>query len=282
LNAASGVIAGTPTTAGNFALSVKLVDSSAPTVQTATESISFAVAPLTSQPVGETFAFKGLPSTQQPAKDIVGATLQLSQSATAAFPATLTIGFTPSTNQAPPGYMDPALQFLDGGGNQLGITYNIVVPAGSTSFPLPQIDPGTVAGDIAIALSVSGQTVVSSTVNVPLLAPTIEPGSVQIVNITGSSFEVELLANSTPRDLATATFIFSPAGGTQISGQTTFVVNVSPQMTEWYGSADGLKYGSAFSLTIGFTFTGSSDAIQSVAVSLTNSAGTSGIVTGTK
>jgi hypothetical protein len=178
--------------------------------------------------------------------------------------------------------MDPALQFLDSTNQPLGTTYNVTVPALTSSVSLPQIAPGTVAGTISLTLTVTGQTGAASTLTVPPSVPIITPGSVQILNVTASGFEVEVIANSSPRDLKTATFSFSAASGTSISGTTAFSVDVSSLMTGWYTGTLSQQYGSAFSLTVPFTFTGSSSAISSVSVTLTNSVGSSAPVTGTK
>jgi hypothetical protein len=104
---------------------------------------------------------------------------------------------------------------------------------------------------------------------------------VLITNVTSNSFDVELVANSTPRDLQTATFTFNPAPGATIGGSPTIPVNIAPQITAWYASAASQQYGSRFALTMPFTFAGSASAIGSVTVTLTNSAGVSSSVTGT-
>ena len=83
-----------------------------------------------------------------------------------------------------------------------------------------------------------------------------------------------------PRDLKTATFTFNAASGTVINGTSAFSVDVSSLMNGWYAGSSSQQYGSLFSLTVPFTFSGSSAAIGSVTVTLTNSAGTSSPATG--
>jgi hypothetical protein len=146
---------------------------------------------------------------------------------------------------------------------------------------LPTVQTGSVAGDVVLTLSVAGQPDTASRLTVPRTAPVIEVNSVQILDLTSSGFVVELVANSSPRDLQSANFTFNAAGGAQISGTASFTVDISSALSSWYASSDGQSYGSAFSLQVPFTLSGNPSAIQSVTVTLTNSAGTSAAVTGT-
>jgi hypothetical protein len=188
--------------------------------------------------------------------------------------------FTPNAAGVSAGYIDPALQFISSSGSKIGTTYSTTIAALATSVALPEIAAGSVEGQISLTLTVTGETGASSSISVPASAPIITPGSVQILNVTSTGFDVELVANSSPRDLKTATFTFGAAAGTQISGATTFSVDVSSLLTTWFASANSQQYGSEFSLTVPFTFSGSSSAIGSVSVTLTNSVGTSTAVTG--
>jgi len=62
LNAASGAISGTPTASGAFSFTAKVTDSTTPTAQTATKSLSVTIAPAANQLVIETTS---LPDGQQ-------------------------------------------------------------------------------------------------------------------------------------------------------------------------------------------------------------------------
>jgi hypothetical protein len=290
LDRATGTISGNPTTAGTYSFTVSITDSGNPK-QSASQPFILPVNPA-SAPAVPAFNFSGVPANQTPGQTTSGPiTVALSPVSSAAWPITVTLGFTANAAGVPAGYADPALQFVDAHGIKQGTTYTVTVPAMASSIPLPQfqqdtvpggISPGTVAGNISLTLSVQAQTGAISSITVPPLAPIISPGSVQILNVTASGFDVELVANSSPRDLKTATFAFAAAVGTQISGTSTFSVDVTSLMTNWYASATGQSYGSAFSLTVPFIFSGSSTAISSVTVTLTNSVGTSSAVAGTK
>jgi hypothetical protein len=231
------------------------------------------------------FSLIGLPPSRSPGESVTNAKVQLNQAATFPVSGTLTLGFNPYAGDSglpSSGYIDPALQFLDGTGHRLGTAYTFTIPAQGTTVAIPEIDPGTVAGDITMTLTVEGQTQATSTITVAPSAPIVEPGSVQILNVSATRFDVELVANSSPRDVTYVNFTFTPASGAKIVGDTTFTFDVGTLLSSWFASNPGLSYGSAFSLTMPFQLSGPATAIQSVAVTVTNSVGTSAAVTGTK
>ena len=286
LNTSTGAISGVPRTPGSFSFIVQATDSSSPpqiASQTLTVGITFGTVTQNGTPL---FSLNGLPSSQPPGENVSNASVQLNQTAPFPISGTLTLSFTPySGDSGLPSsgtYIDPAVQFVDSNGQKLGTTYSITIPASATTVPIPDIDPGTVAGGIVITLTVDGQTQATSTVMVNPSPPIIEPGSVQILNATSTGFDVELVANSTTRDITYATFAFTPAAGAKILGDTTFTLDVSSLLAPWFSSNTGLSYGSAFSLTVPFNLSGPASAIQSVSVTLTNSVGSSGAVSGTQ
>jgi len=194
----------------------------------------------------------------------------------------------------PANYIDSGLQFGQG-----GLTATLTIPAGSTSASLPAGDAisiGSVAGNITVTLTsltetVNGQEQLlalpapnpNATITIPPLAPVIT--SVRIINVGASGFVVDVLASSTSRDLQGASFTFTPATGATLNG-TTFSYSgsgnaLSTQAVTWFGSTAGLTSGGAFEVQVPFTFQGSTSAIGSVSVTLTNSVGTSTAVTGT-
>jgi hypothetical protein len=146
---------------------------------------------------------------------------------------------------------------------------------------MPNIDPGTVAGDVTVNLAVGGQNTTTATVTVAAAAPVIEANSVQITNVTASGFNVELVATSTTRELTNATFTFTAAAGATLNG-TSFTVDVSSLLSQWFSGSTSLPYGGAFTMTIPFSLSGSASAIQSVSVTVSNTIGTSTAVSGTQ
>jgi hypothetical protein len=230
-----------------------------------------------------------------PDQDLSNLSVTLNQSSPVPLSAVLELGFTPfgggnsgiNDPNPSPVYIDPALQFLDSNGNGIGTKYTLAIPPGTTSLSLPTINVGTVAGTISLAMTMNGFTEIDPTFSnsqtvLPTVAPVIEPGSVQITNATATGFDVELIANSSPRSAISATYVFTPAPGSQLTGLTTFSIDVSSLLLNWFESEAGLKYGSRFSLKMPFMVNGPMNAIQSVSVTLTNSAGTSSAVTSGK
>ncbi len=272
LNAGTGVISGTPTSAGTSNFTVMLTDHAG---QVARAQLSIVIDPLITL---------SLPTTsQQPGSTVTTAQVQSAQAVPAPVSGTITLGFNENATGLPTPYTNPGVCFSSTTcATPPQTTTPFTIPAGSTSVTIPAVQTGTVAGDIVLTLTVNnGQPDTTSTLTVPRTAPVIEANSVQILDLTSTGFVVELVANSTPRDLQTATFTFNAAPGAQISGTAAFSVNVSSLLSQWYSSTQGQTYGSAFSLQVPFTLSGNSSAIQSVTVTLTNSAGTSAGVTGT-
>jgi virginiamycin B lyase len=271
---ASGVIAGTPTAAGNFPFAVSVTDSSASS-QPATQALSLYIAPPLMQPIVPVFSISGIPAIQSPETTITNASVTLSEPASIATTGTLTLSFAANAADLPSAYMDPNLQFLNAPNKT---TYDLTVPAGATSVPIPGINPGTVAGGITVTLAVGGQEVAASTMTIEPVAPIIT--SVQIVSAS-TGFDVEVVASSTPRDITNAVLTFTPVAGVQISGSNTVTLPVSSLLAQWYSSAEGQSNGSLFTLTVPFTLNGGGlNYIQSVTVTLSNSVGTSAPVTG--
>lgn len=200
---------------------------------------------------------------------------------------TLQLSFEPNATAFPPGAENRQLAFASG-----GRSVDFVIPRGLRTAQIPNggaIQQGTVAGVITVRmtrLQAGGSNLVPPgglpvrTLTVPRIAPVILPGSVRIVNATASGFEVQLTAYSTPRDITSAQISFS---GPRLEGETTFTIPMGPPAAAWFASEDGRANGGLFSANFFFTLSGGGvDAIQSVTARLTNSAGTSEPVTGTR
>ncbi len=237
-------------------------------------------APVT-EPIIPPFKLIGIPATSAPGASITGGTIQATPASSIAYAATLSVGFTPNASLTglPIGYAGDA-GFVTPNGKVT--TASVTIPAATTSVPVPTVDPGTVAGQVTVALTVGDENVAPSTITVAPSAPIIEANSVQITNVTATGFDVELVATSTTRELTNATFTFTAASGAQISSASTFTVDVSTLLSQWFSSASGLTYGGAFTLTLPFTLSGPASGIQSVSVTLSNSIGTSAPVSGTQ
>jgi hypothetical protein len=229
----------------------------------------------------------GLAATAAPTQPL-SMNLQLASAAPTDLQGILTLSFVPNAAGVPNGYMDPALQFASG-----GTTFNFTIQRGTTSptVSIPNIQQGTVAGRITVtltsllagSLNVLPAAPLNASVTVPQLAPVVE--SCVMGAVTSGAFSVQLDAYSTPRDLASAIYSFTPASGAQITvtaanggqvaGTTQISVPVATQLSQWFAGSASQPNGSVFSLQAPFTLSGDASALQSVSVMLTNSVGAS-------
>jgi hypothetical protein len=272
----TAVVSGTPTTAGNYQLTVRVQDSVSQSTQA---PLTLTVNPL---PVITITAPQPATPADQPAPQ-----LSLAQPYPFALTGTLTLAFAPNAPGLPVGY-NP-VQFSSG-----GTTFPIAIPANATTPnpPIPSIQLGSVAGDIigtlgplmltgtAQILPVPGQPP-SVKITVPAMAPIVVPGSVKIANVTAAGFQVFLDASSTTRDLSSGAFVFTAAPGTQMNGCTpSCTVSFATEAAAWFASTAGVSNGGTTSLTVPFAFSGDPSVIGTVAVTLTNSVGKSATVSG--
>ncbi|MBS1831858.1 MAG: hypothetical protein JST65_04050, partial [Acidobacteria bacterium] len=209
----------------------------------------------------------------------------LESPAPVALTGTLTITFVNNSNNAPAGYVDPALLFQ--GSNTK--TINFTIPAGSSAAVIPtdgSFSPGTVAGTIVVtitALNGGGQNLLPNpsptrNITVDRSVPVVVAGTVKITNTSGG-FQVELNGISSPRDLSRIAYTFS-ASSSILEG-TTLTVDVATLFQQYFQSQSGQDNGGTFRFVMPFTVSGGDAAsVTSVSVVLTNSVGNSTTVTG--
>ena len=217
--------------------------------------------------------------------------LTMNSAASTQLTGTLAISFVADSSDAntPSGYQDPNLEFVSTGATTIPFT----IEANSKTATLGSngaIQQGTVAGTITVTMTsllagtadVLPKPAPTFTITVPRLAPVIAAGSVEIASLTSTGFDVELNGYSTSRDVQEATFVFTGASGSTLNGQTSFQVSFSSAAATYFGGSTGLKNGGNFGLTVHFTYSGDTSVISggSVAVTVSNSVGTSSEVTG--
>ena len=273
----AGVLAGTPNTATTapVALGIRVTDANGLIAATGPSLTVLPLpAPTVSSPTITTTA-------DQPAP-----TITFSPAYTLPLTATFSVTFTPHASNLPANYTNPDVKFV-GGGTTTG---SFAIPANTgTPIPMPAVQVGTVAGTITVRLATlvvagTNQSVlpanpVTGTIVVGRFAPVIVPGSVKIISVNASGFSVSLQATSTPRDLTAANLTFTAASGATLNGAQT-TVQLAPAATTWFSSTPGVTAGGAFSLTIPFAYSGDTNAIGTVSVTLANSVGTSAAVSG--
>jgi YVTN family beta-propeller protein len=237
--------------------------------------------------VAQVINLTGLTATPTPDQSTsVG--LSLTTPATTPLTGTLTLSFASNAAGTPQGYMDPMTCFVDSN-SQCVTQINFTVPVGGTVASIANnglLQQGTTAGTITVTLSslMAGSTSVlpqpppTRSVVIAPIAPAIK--SVSITNVTSTGFNVQVTAYSTPRDLGNATFTFTAAAGTNLNGSSPPPVALSTSAQPYFASSNGLSGGGTFILTVPFTFNGDTSAIGGVAVTLSNSVGTSSSVNG--
>lgn len=264
----NGTLSGTPTAAGTFPITIRVLDSAG-----ANASRNFSVEirprPVTGATVSLQTTNPG-PNTQPeadvglntPRPDLVEGTL-----------------FLEFASSVTPNVDDPAIQFTSGGRQR---TFQI--PSGQTSARFGEADraafqTGTVAGTITLRaqLRVNGADATptpppTSTVVLPPVAPTLTNLA---VTRTPTGLTVVVRGFSTPRNMNTATLNFTSRPGSNITSGVSFTVNLASAFTTWYGSTASAPYGSQFQLTIPITISGDPAEITGLAVVLNNSVGAS-------
>lgn len=219
------------------------------------------------------------PQTQFPV------TLTLNQAYPLALKGTLTLGFNSEAFGN-----DPAVQFATG-----GRTATFLIPANTTremfnntTQTQVRLQTGTVAGNITLTPSFQTN---DGGID---LTPTNPPGmivsvaqsaprllSVQLSQKTASGITILVTGYATGRSITQMDFQFTPTPEENVP-TTKLTMAVEPSFTAWYGGAQSQQFGSLFTATIPFTFTGElkkvtnlSDTVQAVSVTLTNRQGSS-------
>jgi hypothetical protein len=182
---------------------------------------------------------------------------------------TVTLTFAP--NAAVPDD-DPAIQFSTG-----GRTLAFSLPANSTALPALNLQTGTVAGTITLAVTLTADGVdvtppgSTATIVIPRAAPVIT--SVSLVR-GATSVQLNVVGYATSREVVQGAFQFTPSANNTFTSSNITVPLSAPFVT-WYESAPGASFGSQFTLSQPFSLGGSSDAVTSVTVTLQNAVGTS-------
>lgn len=259
--ALNGTLSGTPTAAGTFPFTVYVVDSSG-ALSSGTEQVTVAL------PTAPSATITGLPPTTAPANQPF---LQISLANP--FPATITANLT-LTFAPVSGADDPSIQFSTG-----GRTAQIVIPAGDTSgLTNVGVQTGTVAGTITITAQLLAGTVNVTPTPAPTQSIVVTPGAPVITSVTATrtstGFTVMVTGYASNRDVDSGAYQFSASDGANLL-TTQLGTSITSLFTPWYGSTSSAPFGSQFTLTQPFTVNGSTSAVLSVTVTLTNALGTS-------
>lgn len=184
---------------------------------------------------------------------------------------------------------DPAVQFATGGKS---VAFSI--PAGQTKAVFQNNDKqvrlqtGSVAGSIVLTpsfVTVDGGVNLTPT-NPQTLVLSVAQSAPRLMNVvisskTGTAITLQITGYATGRALTQMDFTFTPTGGENVS-TSKVSVPVESSFVAWYQGSASQSYGSLFTATITFSFSGDvtnvtnlTETIQSVSTTLTNKLGTS-------
>ena len=260
INASSGIISGTPTVAGPFAIAITVSDSAlAHFSDRFTLNVNLPpVPPVTFTGLSGTVA----PATQVPLQIAIGSPFLSDINGQAI------ISFTPNSG---PG--DGTVQFSTG-----GTTAAFTIPAGSLSAPALLMQTGTVAGVIVVSLrfSTGGIDITpnpppSVTAQIAAAAPVIK--SVQVTR-GSSTITLALTGYSTALEVTQATYTFSAGAGQSLQSTASSIsIDVTSLFNTWFQSSNSAQFGSQFVFTEPFNVAGDPTAVIPGTVTLTNRVG---------
>jgi hypothetical protein len=260
LNAATGVISGTPTAGGTSTFTVTATDAR---TQTGSKTISITII-LPSPPATSI----SLGNTTQPA---VGLTLGTP------YPLEIT-GFLTLSFASAAGGTGEEVRFSNG---SRSLEFIVRPNATQAIFPTVQnaaIIPGTVAGTITTTASMSagGQDITPSpaptrTITIAAAVPVIN--SVALQQVTGG-VNVVVTGYSNTREVSSGSFTFALSSGNTPS-VIPLIVQLSSAYATWFSNPASNPTGGQFKLTVPFSVSGSATAITKVTVTLMNAKGES-------
>jgi hypothetical protein len=185
---------------------------------------------------------------------------------------------------------DPSIQFATG-----GRTIDFRIPANTTTAVFLQssganfgtlipFQTGTVSGSITLSaagftvgqVDVTPGTVPSKSLQIPAGPPQLS--SVRVDTMTNNQLVLLISGYSTTRSVSQLSFKFTGVPGSNVA-TANLNVDVSSAFANWYANSSSATFGSQFTVSVTVTVAGDPTALQSIAVTATNSKGTSGAQT---
>ena len=264
----NGVLNGTPTAAGSYTFFAVATDSLQAQGALSATIVVVAIGQVSSVNISLTGS----------TGNTIGANLQpsvvLSVGNTFPFPVngTVTVSFVSSV-----GGFNTLVTFAN------GVSAKFNIPALTQTATVGALVTGTQAGTITLtATQFTDDFGNIITLAVPAtVSYTLAPAvpvilNVAVSNSTPSGFTLAVTGYSDTRDMTSAQFNFTAAAGDTLAASSVTVPLTTP-FAAWYSSAGSDAFGSAFVLTIPFTFssTGTTKPVTGVTVTLTNSVGAS-------
>jgi hypothetical protein len=262
LDAATGILSGTPSTPGSYSFAVRVTDS---VRTTATDLFRISVG-IPSLPV---FTLDGLPATADPASQP-----KLRLLLSSGFPVPLTgqlvLSFAPDS-----GAGDGTIQFSQGGRSA---SFKIDPNSTEASFSAPDfaLQTGTVAGTIRVTVQLQVSDVDVTPNPAPVFSARVERSAPKVNSVTvtraGSVLTVRIVGFATSREVTDALFHFTPASGSSL--QTSDVrISVDTLFSTWFQAPASAQLGSQFAFSQPFNIQGDVNAVNLDSVVLTNRVG---------
>ena len=266
LDGAAGSIAGTPSSDGDFGITLRVTDAAG---LSATRDDVIPVR----LPALAAAAIHGGADVLEPLQQPI-VSVALSAPYPEQIQGELTLTFEPDAEA--PGD-DPAVQFSTG-----GRTAPFTVPAGATtarfSAPAMAFQTGTVAGVIRLRMALRSGTQdltpdggAGREMRVLRSGPVIRAATAAR---TAAGFEVRITGLATPRELTSAGVRLAGVAGGDLR-TTEITVPLGELSARWFGDAAARPFGSQFTLILPFTVTGDVASIGAVTVTLANRSGVS-------
>jgi hypothetical protein len=263
INPSTGALSWSNPSCGVYSLTLQVTDSAAtPTTVQSSQSVA----------IGPTLTISSLTTPVQPMVQ-PALSLSLGAACNTAISGTLTLAFQSAVN----GATDPTILF---GNGSTSTPFTIAANSTAATFTASSgnlLQTGSVAGTITLTAATNmgafnvTQTTNSTSGGVQKSTPVVVSGY-PLAQRSGSTITVTVKGYSTTRDLQTASFTFTIAGGSP----QTVQVSLSSAASTYYGSSASTPYGSQFLYTQPFTVAqGDATTITTVAVALSNSSGTS-------
>jgi len=261
IGASSGVIGGTPVTAGSIAFTVTVIDS---VQSTASDLFHINVNPAPLPPI----TVAGLPDTATPLQQYPISVTLANPYAYGDISGTVILTSMPADS----GPSDNSIQFSSGGRSA-----NFTIPAGSTSAAL-QVQVGTVAGTIAVTVTQVLAGGLDVTPSPPPVASTQVPKSAPVITAAtassnGNTLTIQIVGFATSREVTQAVFSFSAAAGQSLAN-SQFSIPTDSNFATYYQNSANAAFGSQFILTQPFSIQGNASGVIPQSVTLTNRVGT--------
>ena len=175
---------------------------------------------------------------------------------------------------------DPSVEFANG-----TRTVNFTIPANTTQAVFSQLgktalfQTGTLAGTVGLAATFAVQTADVTPKTQPSFSTQIAAGAPQVTSVRVGSQQSNVLTllvsgYSTARSVSQLAFQFTGAPNTNVT-TPSLTADVSSAFTNWYSTPTSHVFGSQFTVSVALTLTGDPTALQSIAVSASNSLGNS-------